>query len=247
MMSQITPERIHAGRFPTTHWSRVVAAGDPVGPEARESLAILCDAYWYPLYAYIRRRGHTPEKAQDLTQDFFTRLLEKGLLAEADPGRGRFRSFLRTVCAHYLANRRDRENTVKRGRGRAIVHIDAAQAEGRYRRELADLLTAERIFDRSWALTLLERVLVQLRREYEEGGRETLFEVLQVFLTEDPGAGAYSSTADRLGMTRGAVRVAVHRLRRRYGDILRREIAATVDDPAQIDDEIQGLFAALDA
>ncbi len=245
-MSQITPDKLKAGRFPTTHWSRVVAAGDPVGPEARESLAILCDAYWYPLYAYIRRRGYPPEKAQDLTQDFFTRLLEKGLLAEADPGRGRFRSFLRTVCAHYLANQRDRENTQKRGGGRPAVHIDAVQAEGRYASELAHELTAERIFDRSWALTLLDRVFGQLRREYEEAGRETVFETLQVFLTEDPGAVPYSSVAQRLSMTRGAVRVAVHRLRRRYGDILRREIAATVDDPAQIDDEIQGLFAALE-
>ncbi len=245
-MSHITPESIKAGEFPTTHWSRVAAAGDLGGPEARESLTILCDAYWYPLYAYIRRRGYPPEKAQDLTQDFFARLLEKGLLAEADPGRGRFRAFLRTVCAHYLANQRDRENTLKRGGGRTAIRIDAALAEGRYAKELTHDLTAERIFDRSWALTLLDRVFRQLRLEYEEAGRGALFEGIQVFLTEDPRAPAYSSIADRLGMTRGAARVAVHRLRRRYGDILRREIAATLDDPAQIDDEIQGLFAALE-
>ena len=150
-MSQITPQKMKADNFPSTHWSRVAAAGDPVGSEARESLAILCAAYWYPLYAYIRRRGYVPEKAQDLTQDFFTRLLEKGLLAEADPGRGRFRAFLRTICVHYLANQRDRENTRKRGGGRLAVRIDAAQAEGRYASELAHELTAERIFDRSWA------------------------------------------------------------------------------------------------
>jgi RNA polymerase sigma-70 factor (ECF subfamily) len=246
-MSQITPDKRNAGGFPSTHWSRVTAAGDPVGPEARKSLAILCEAYWYPLYAYIRRRGYLPEKAQDLTQDFFTRLLEKGLLAEADPRRGRFRSFLRAVCANYLANQRDREHTLKRGGGRVVVRIDTAQAEGRYARELAHDLTPERIFDRSWALTLLDRVFRQLRREYEEAGREELFETLQVFLTEDPRAVAYSSVSQRLRMTRGATRVAVHRLRRRYGDILRREIAATLDDPAQIDDEIQGLFTALEA
>jgi RNA polymerase sigma-70 factor (ECF subfamily) len=233
--------------FPTTHWSRIIAAGDRDGPEAREALAALCHAYWYPLYAYIRRRGHSPEQAEDLTQDFFARVLEKGVLAEADPGRGRFRAFLRTVCAHYLANRHDRENARKRGGGRALLSIDAADAESRYVREPAHELTPERIFDRTWALTLLGRVFDQLRREYEDGGRSAAFEELRVVLTGDPDAAPYATIARRLGTTEGAVRVAVHRLRRRYGLLLRQEIAATIDDPAQVDDEIHALFAALES
>jgi RNA polymerase sigma factor (sigma-70 family) len=245
-VSKSTPERISSGQFPSTHWSRVVAAGGAGGPKARESLAALCNAYWYPLYAYIRRRGYSSEQAQDLTQDFFARILEKGLFAEADPGRGRFRSFLRTVCSHYLTNRRATAKSLKRGGGRLAISIDAADAEGRYARELAHELTPERIFDRSWALTLLGRVLGQLRREYEDAGRAETFEAIEVFLTEGPRAVSHASTALKLGMTEGAVRVAVHRLRRRYGDILRREIAATLDDPSQIDDEIQGLFTALE-
>src|SRR4051812_24726728 len=157
-------------RFPTTQWSRVISAGDPDAPLARESLAELCAAYWYPLYAYIRRRGYGPEQARDLTQDFFTRAIEKGLLAEADPARGRFRSFLRTVCAHFLANRRDWEQARKRGGGRAVVPIDGAGAEGQYARELADGLTPDRIFDRTWALTLLGRVLDRLPPGGGRGG-----------------------------------------------------------------------------
>jgi RNA polymerase sigma-70 factor (ECF subfamily) len=246
-VSKSTPERILSGQFPSTHWSRVVAAGAPGGPKARESLTALCSAYWYPLYAYIRRRGYSSEQAQDLTQDFFARILEKGLFAEADPARGRFRSFLRTVCAHYLANRRATENTLRRRGARPTISIDTVDAEGRYAREFADELTPERIFDRSWALTLLARVFNQLSREYEDAGRTETFDALHVFLTEGTRAVSHASIAQRLGMTEGAVRVAVHRLRRRYGDILRREIAATLDDPSQIDDEIQGLFNALEA
>ncbi len=245
-VSKSTPEVPAAGQFPSTHWSRVVAAGDAGGPKARESLAALCNAYWYPLYVYIRRRGYSSEQAQDLTQDFFARILEKGLFAEADPGRGRFRSFLRTVCSQYLMNRRATAKTLKRGGGRPAISIDAAGAEGRYSRELAHELTPERIFDRTWALTLLSRVFSQLRREYEDAGRAKTFEALQVFLTEGTRAASHAATARKLGMTEGAVRVAVHRLRRRYGDVLRREIAATLEDPSQVDDEIQGLFSALE-
>jgi RNA polymerase sigma factor (sigma-70 family) len=232
-------------RFPTTQWSRVISAGDPDAPLARESLAELCDAYWYPLYAYIRRRGHSPEEARDLTQDFFARALEKGVFAEADPARGRFRSFLRTVCAHFLANRRDWETARKRGGGRTILPIDAASAEGQYARELADDLTPERIFDRSWALTLLGRVLHQLGQEYDEAGKGATFEALRGVLDGDTEVPSYAAVAGRLGTTEGAARVAAHRLRRRYGDLLRQEIAATLADPAQVDEEIRDLFVAL--
>src|SRR3954454_24037947 len=202
------PPSDRPGRFPTTQWSRVISAGDPDAPLAQESLAELCGAYWYPLYAYIRRRGYGPEQAQDLTQDFFARALEKGLLAEADPARGRFRSFLRTVCAHFLANRRDREQARKRGGDRTVLPIDAAGAEGQYARELSDGLTPERIFDRSWALTLLGQVLDRLGREYDEAGKAATFEALRGVLAGDSDAPSYAEVAARLGMTDGAVRVA---------------------------------------
>jgi RNA polymerase sigma factor (sigma-70 family) len=232
-------------RFPTTQWSRVISAGDPDAPQAKESLAELCRSYWYPLYAYIRRRGYDPDQAKDLTQDFFARILEKGLFAEADPDRGRFRSFLRTVCAHFLANQRDWEQARKRGGGRTILPIDASLAEGQYTRELADSLTPERIFDRSWALTLLGLVLDQLGREYDEAGKKATFEVLRGMLAGDTEESSYAAVGARLGMTEGAARVAAHRLRRRYGELLRREIAATLANPDEIDDEIRDLFAAI--
>ena len=168
-------------------------------------------------------------------------------MAEADPARGRFRSFLRTVCAHFLANCRDRDQARKRGGGRSILPIDEAGAEGQYARELADELTAERIFDRSWALTLLGRVLDQLGREYEEAGKAATFGALRGVLAGDTESSSYALVAARLGTTEGAARVAAHRLRRRYGELLRREISATVADPAQVDDEIRDLFAALGA
>jgi RNA polymerase sigma factor (sigma-70 family) len=236
-----------AAHFPTTRWSLVFQAGNPNASLARESLSELCGAYWYPLYAYIRRRGHDPEQARDLTQDFFARALEKGLLAEADASRGRFRSFLRTVCAHFLANRRDWEQARKRGGGRSVLSIDSVDAEGRYARELADELTPERIFDRSWALTLLGRVLDQLGREYDEAGKGATFAALRCLLSGDSELASYEAVAQRLGTSTGAARVAAHRLRRRYGDLLRQEIAATLLDPTGVDDEIRELFAALDA
>ena len=245
MISRPPSDGPSPARFPTTQWSRVISAGDPDAPLARESLAELCNAYWYPLYAYIRRRGHDPEQAKDLTQDFFARALEKGLFSEADPARGRFRSFLRTVCAHFLANRHDWEGARKRGGDRTILPIDAAGAEGQYAREMADGLTPERIFDRSWALTLLGRVLDRLGREYDEAGKAATFEALRGALAGDSDTSSYAVVAVRLGTTEGAARVAAHRLRRRYGELLRQEIAATLADPTQVDDEIRDLFAAL--
>lgn len=233
--------------FPTTRWSLVLQAGDAHAPLAQESLAELCGRYWYPLYAYIRRRGYDPEQARDLTQDFFARALEKGLMAEADPSRGRFRSFLRTVCADFLANRRDWNQARKRGGGQTILSIDSVDAEGRYSQELADEITPVRIFDRSWALTLLGQVLDQLGREYDEAGKAATFESLRAMLSGDPEVHSYVAVAIRLNTSEGAARVAAHRLRRRYGELLRQEIAATLADPADVDDEIKALFSALDA
>jgi RNA polymerase sigma-70 factor (ECF subfamily) len=223
----------------------VFAAGDPGAPRAREALSALCGAYWYPLYAYVRRRGHTPERAQDLTQDFFTYLLERDLIAKADPERGRFRSFLRGVFARYLSDERDRANALKRGGGRPVISIDPLDAESRYSREPAHELTPERIFDRSWALTLLSRVLDRLRQEYDDSGRSATFEELRGVLTNGAQASPYEVIAENLGINEGAVRVAVHRLRRRYGLLLRQEIEATIEDPSEVEDEIRDLFAAL--
>jgi RNA polymerase sigma factor (sigma-70 family) len=250
LMTMNTPllrrEQPSPGHFPTTHWSRVVAAKGSTGAEASEALAALCDAYWYPIYAFIRCQGYAPDSAQDLTQEFFAYILERDIFAKADPALGRFRTFLRTVCARQLANHRDRENTRKRGGGRLILSIDARDAEGRYSREPTHGLTAERIYDRSWALTLLDRVLGRLRREYDAAGWLATFEELQAVLTRLPENDSYATIAGRLGTSEGAVRVAAHRLRRRYGKLLRQEIAATVDTPAEVDDEIQSLFAALE-
>jgi RNA polymerase sigma-70 factor (ECF subfamily) len=240
-------ENRSAARFPTTNWSRVVAAGDRAGPEHGEALAELCHAYWYPLYAFIRRRGYEPADAQDLTQSYFARLADRGVLAAADRKKGRFRAFLRTDCGFFLADQRDRERALKRGGGVVVVSIDARDAEGRYRVEPAEATTPDRLFDRAWALTLLGRVLDLLEREYTDAGRSAFFERLKIVLTDGPRAIAYAAIADELGMTESAVEGAVRRLRNRYRDLLRDEIAATLGDPSPeaIAAEIRDLFAAL--
>jgi RNA polymerase sigma-70 factor (ECF subfamily) len=181
-----------------------------------------------------------------LTQDFFAYVLERDLLAKADPDRGRFRAFLRIVCGRHLSDQRDRANAQKRGSGKAALSIDAKSAEGRYSREPAHELTPERIFDRTWALTLLSLVFDQLRREYDAAGRAATFDELRSVITRGSQSDSYATIAERLGTSEGAIRVAVHRLRRRYGTLLRQEIACTVDDPNEIDDEIRSLFTALE-
>jgi len=233
------------GRFPTTRWSRVVAAGDGAAAGAGEALAALCAAYWFPLYAFIRRKGYGPEQALDLTQGYFARLLERRTVAAADPARGRFRSFLLADCSHFLAHERERNGAARRGGGRAALSIDARDAEGRYRLEPAHERTPERLFERDWALALLEGVLAGLRREYERSGRRAAFEALKGVLTDGPGAVPQAELARRLGTTEAAVQVAVHRLRRRYRDALRAAIAATLADEDEVDDELSDLFAAL--
>jgi RNA polymerase sigma factor (sigma-70 family) len=230
--------------FATTRWSLVARAQDAAAPEARQALTELCTAYWYPVYAYARRRGHNHHAAQDLTQGFFARLLEKNDLAAADRTRGRFRSFLLTACQHFLANQHDHDTAKKRGGGRVHVTLDFTDADGRYSREPADSTTPERVFDRQWALGILDRVLAGLRDEYEESGRVKLFDTLKGCLTGATEAG-YAELADQLRMTVGAVKVAVHRLRQRYRDRLRAAIAETVATPEEVEDEIRDLFAAL--
>jgi RNA polymerase sigma factor (sigma-70 family) len=233
--------------FPTTHWSRVAHAVDPAAPEARAALAELCGAYWYPIYAFIRRKGHDPEEALDLTQDFFTRLLETGVLASADHRQGRFRAFLRTDCGFFLSHHHEQRRALKRGGGHTALPIDARDAEGRYLREPADVTTPERLFDRTWVLNLLDEVLKQLGREYAESGRGAQFEILQGSISKQAGQVSYADLAARIVTTEGAVQQAVQRLRKRYKAILRERIAATLDAPdeAAINDEIRDLFTAL--
>jgi DNA-directed RNA polymerase specialized sigma24 family protein len=231
-------------RFATTQWSLVLAAGKRGSVDAEEALARLCALYWYPIFAFVRRRGHPIDEAQDLTQGFFTRLIEKGDLSDADRARGRFRTFLLSACQHYLSNERDRMLTLKRGGGCAAIPIDVAAAEGRYQRALVHEATPESLYDRQWCLTLLDNVLDSLREEYAAAGSERLFERLRGFLAMDD-TGTHADAARDLEMTSGAVKVAVHRLRRRYRDALRRRVGETVESPQEIDDEMRHLLATL--
>ena len=229
----------------TTHWSVVMAAGTADTSRARDALARLCQTYWHPLYAYVRRLGYSPHDAQDLTQEFFARLLAKKVLAGADESRGRFRSFLLTALKHFLANEWDKARAQKRGGGVVPISIDPAAAETGCSFEPADPTTADKIFERRWAMTLLDCVLRRLRQEYVASGRENLFEQLKPTLTEASRAVRYADIAVRLGSSEGAVKVAVHRLRQRYRELLRAEIGETVSTPGEVEDELRSLFAAL--
>jgi RNA polymerase sigma-70 factor (ECF subfamily) len=223
----------------------VLAARQRHAPEAEAALTALCQSYWFPLYAFIRRQGHTADEAQDLTQEFFARLLEKDFLEAVDRDKGRFRSFLLAACKHFLANERDRARAQKRGGGRQPLPLDLRDAEARFSHEPAHTLTAEKLFDRRWALTLLDEVLARLRQEYAGKDKAELFEALRPYLVGDREKIPYARAAGQLGLTDGAVKVAVHRLRQRYRERLREEIARTVGDPEQVDDEIRELFTAL--
>jgi len=233
--------------FATTRWSVVAAAGRGDTPSARDALEQLCGSYWYPLYAFVRRRSTAPDDALDLTQGFFARLLEKRDLSRADRGRGRFRSFLLAALKHYLANQRDRERAEKRGGGAPVLSLDAASAEGRFQSEPADERTPEASFERTWALVVLERALDRVRDEYRRAGRGALFGALEARLIDAPGGRPYAELAAELDLTEGAFKVAVHRARRRFREELRREIAETLADPADVDDELRDLFEALGA
>jgi len=233
------------GEFAATRWSVVLAAGRGNPADAREALEKLCRIYWPPIYAFVRRQGHAPHDAQDLTQEFFARLLERNAFATAEPSKGRFRSFLLASLKHFLANQWDRAHAQKRGGGQMPIPIEPATAESSCGFEPADPATAEKVFERRWALTLLDQVLGRLRREYAEDRKEKLFDELKPTLTEASRSVPYAQIAARLGTTEGAVKVSVHRLRQRYRALLRSEIAQTVATPAEIDDEIRSLFAAL--
>ena len=232
-------------QFETTHWSLVLAAGQHGSPAAEDALARLCSLYWYPVFAFVRRQGYPAGDAQDLTQGFFARLIEKGDLGAADRSRGRFRSFLLASCQHFLANERDRSLTWKRGRGQVPLSIDVVLAEGRYERALSHSETPARLYDRQWSLTLLDSVFDAVRAEYAATGREAIFDRLKDFVTNEEDAGTHADAARALGTSTGAITVAVHRLRKRYREELRRRVADTVGFAQDVEDEIRCLLAAL--
>ncbi|HTB11560.1 MAG TPA: sigma-70 family RNA polymerase sigma factor [Bryobacteraceae bacterium] len=229
--------------FPTTRWTLVVAAADPQRKEARSALVSLCEGYWYPLYAYLRRRGYHADQAQDLTQEFFIRVLEGRYLDRADPEKGRFRSFILTSLKFFVADEEDRWRAHKRGGG-AVLPLELSCGEDRYQREPAHDETPERIFERRWALSVLDRVVERLRNEFVQHGRPENFERLKMFLlgkSEVP----YAALAREMNTSEGALKVAIHRLRKRYRELFRQEIADTVANPGEIESELRFLAAAL--
>jgi RNA polymerase sigma-70 factor (ECF subfamily) len=234
-----------AASFATTHWSVVLAASQSTDAQASEALEQLCRTYWYPLYAYVRRRGYNPEDAEDLTQEFFARFLAGNILARVDRERGKFRSYLLGALNHFLADAWDHTHRVKRGGGQAVQPFDVRSGESLYMLEPVEELTPDRLFDRRWALTVLDQVIRRLRQEYEQSDKGRLFEKLSAFLPGDAEADSYGELARELGMTEGTVRVAVHRLRRRYGELFSAEVAHTVSSPAEIHDEMRYLLGAV--
>jgi RNA polymerase sigma-70 factor (ECF subfamily) len=233
---------IRPKNFPTTLWTVVLHAGQDEPAQAQAALAQLCEGYWYPLYSFIRRRGYSPHDAQDLTQAFFAHLLEKRGLGHVDPERGRFRTFLLASLKNFLANDWDKANALKRGGGKTILSLHQESAESRYQLEPSHDLTPDRLFERQWALTLLDQVLAALRDEYHSEGKGALFEELKTALIGQ--AGGYADMAARLGQSEGAIKAAVHRMRHRYRELMRARIAETVGE-GDLDDEMRHLLAVL--
>ena len=230
--------------FATTHWTVVLAAGQPRSPQAAHALEELCRTYWFPLYAYVRRRGHTKEDAEDLTQAFFARLLAKNSFAGLDSEKGKFRAFLLASLKHFLANERDKAQAQKRGGGGANLSLDWQTADTKFQVAAVHEPSPDKAFDREWALALLARVIERLQAECVADGKAKLFEQLKLFLTAGQAEMAQREVASSLGMEEGAVRVAVHRLRKRYRQLLRDEIANTLADAAMVDEEMRALFGA---
>lgn len=236
-----------SARFVATRWSLVLNAGQSQSPSARGALEELCGAYWQPIYIFVRRQGHSPADAQDLTQAFFARLIEKHYLDTVDPAKGRFRSFLLAALKHFLANEWDKAKAWKRGGRQIIVSMDACLTEAGDAFEPADHASPDKLFERRWALTLLDHVLARLRAEYVNEGKARVFEHLKDTLTGSRQSIGYAQIASHLTTTEGAIKVAAHRLRQRYRALLREEIAQTVSRPEEVEDEIRALFAALAA
>jgi RNA polymerase sigma factor (sigma-70 family) len=232
-----------SSQFPTTRWTLVVAAGDPQRKDARSALVFLCENYWYPLYAYLRRRGHPADQAQDLTQEFFMRVLEGRYLDRANPEKGRFRSFILTSLKFFVADEEDRQRARKRGGG-SLVPLEFSSGESRYQREPGHDETPEHIFERRWALSVLDRVVERLRSEFVQHGRPEHFERLKVFLLEQSDT-PYAALASEMKTSEGALKVAIHRLRKRYRELFRQEIEDLVADPADVESELRYLAAVL--
>jgi len=241
-MPGLKPVAVGGAEFRTTHWSVVLAAsdGEAAGQQALEQL---CQTYWYPLYAFVRRRGYDPHEAQDLTQEFLLRLIEKKSLQSVAPERGRFRSFLLAALKNFLINEWSRTQRQKRGGGRQLISLDEQTAEARYRIEPVESATPETLFERAWAETLLDHVLALVAREYRESGKTELFDELKPFLCGEKGSATYAQIAARHAISEGAVKMAVLRLRQRYAALLRAEIGQTLESPAEIEEEIRHLRA----
>ena len=237
-------DSLRSAQFATTRWTMVVAAGQEDSPAARQALEFLCQRYWSPLYFYLRRQGHDRSRAEDFVQGFFMHLLEKRGLQSVKPQKYKFRSFLLASLKNFVADEYRRAQTGRRGGGNSILPLEFEQAETSYSLEPVDRLSADRLFDRSWAITVIGRAIEALRREYADAGKGELFEQLKGHITTEPQAGFYRQSADRLDMSEGAVRVAVHRLRLRLRELIRGEIAETVTTAEQLEEEIRDLFAA---
>ncbi|HZR20421.1 MAG TPA: ECF-type sigma factor [Verrucomicrobiae bacterium] len=231
--------------FTTTHWSVVLSAGEAESSAGQRALAWLCETYWYPLYVYVRRQGYGPDDAQDLTQEFFCRLLEKNYLRSIDRQKGKFRSFLLAAMEHFLAKHWRDSHRLKRGGGHLILSLDERGAEECYQMEPFAGLTAEHLYERRWALTLIEQALRRLRQEFAAADRSALLEALQPFLSADRADLTYAQVGSRLDMSEGAVKVAVHRLRARYGELVREEIGKTVASPEEVDQELRYLIEVI--
>ncbi len=232
-------------QFTTTHWSVVLQAGREGSPQAAAALEKLCRTYWYPLYVYARRHGHGPEDAEDLIQGFFLQLLQNRTFAHVDPGKGRFRSFLLAGLRYYTADWRDKARAQKRGSGHVALPFSLSEAEGRYGREPRDDLSPDKIFERHWAVAMLEQVLARLERHYLETGRGELFAQLKPLLVEGGRGKPYTEVGAQLGMTEESVKKAVQRLRQRYGALFREEIAHTVANPTEVEEELRYLHAIM--
>jgi len=243
--TDISPTPTGTSRFATTHWSVVLAAGSPESARYHEALDALCRTYWFPLYAYLRRRGHYAPQAEDYVQGFFTYLLEKPSLHRVDPQFGKFRSFLLAMLKHFLTDERDRIQAQKRGGGRKILSLDFGTAESQYAIEPSHHMSADKVFERHWALTVLNRTMDRLKTELASGNKQNLFTILRVYLTQEENSVPYRDVATKLGMTEGAIKGAVYRLRKRYRELLCEEIAQTVAAKDQVEQEISDLFAAV--
>ena len=230
--------------FATTHWSVVLTAGNPRHREARNALTQLCQTYWYPVYAYVRRRVPSVDEAQDLTQEFFAHLIEKNTVGAADPTRGRFRAFLLTALKNFLANQWQKAHAQKRGGDRKILSLDFPAGETQFAAVSASTATADQLFEKEWAISLLDHVVSALRDEYIRKGKQPIFETLKGTISANEQAIPYAQAAHELGISENATQVAVHRLRKRYRELLRREIGQTVCESGEVDDEIRSLISA---